>query len=42
MKKYYRKLEKVSNVLEYIPHSHSQGLATAIRVCNDIAVQTME
>ncbi|WP_313659687.1 hypothetical protein [Acinetobacter variabilis] len=36
MKKHYPELEKVSDVLECIPHSQSQAVAKAIRVCNDI------
>lgn len=36
MKKYYPELDKVSDVLECIPHSQSQAVAKAIRVCNDV------
>jgi len=36
MKKHYPELEKVSDVLECIPHRQSQAVAKAIRVCNDV------
>ena len=36
MKKHYPELETFSEVLECIPHSQSQAVANAIRVCNDV------
>ncbi|SSP01763.1 Uncharacterised protein [Acinetobacter baumannii] len=41
MKKHYPELEKVSDVLECIPHRQSQSVAKAIRVCNDVETDTV-